>query len=436
MEEAYLQTTRELLRFIRQSPTAFQTAQTVAATLDVSGFTRLREGDAWQLTPGGSYYLLKNGSSVIAFRVPNGMPERILLSASHSDSPMLKLKEEAENSSGNTYLRLNTEVYGGTILSSWLDRPLSLAGRVILQKDGVFTVKPIAFDRDLLLIPNVAVHMNRQINEGYSYNPAVDLVPICAAFSEKGAFRKWLAGELGCAEEEIAGTDLYAVNRTEGRIWGIDSAFFSAPRIDNLMCAYGTLVGFCTSQKPETSLNVYYCADNEETGSETKQGAGSVFLSDVLERVCTALGCPISRLLEHSFLVSADNGHAVHPNHPEYSDPDNAPRVNGGIVIKTNAAQHYATDGLSAAIFEAICRRAAVPFQRFANRSDLRGGSTLGSIANVFLPVNTVDIGLAQLAMHSSYETAGCADAEYLIRAIRCFYECRLVADGEGQYRI
>jgi len=430
------ESTEALLRFIEKSPTAFHAVETITERLVADGFTSLNESDAWNLTPGKGYFVTRNQSSVIAFRLPKEEPKQFLIAASHTDSPMFKLKSHAERNACDTYIRLNTEVYGGTILSSWMDRPLTLAGRVILSKNGIFTAKNVKIDRDLLLIPNVAIHQNRGVNSGYQFNPAVDMLPLFAERGEaKERLMSLLAEELSCSVEEIVGTDLYVVCRMAGSIWGADQNFFSAPRIDNLMCAFGTLEGFCQSQGRH-AISIYYAADNEETGSSTKQGAASVFLSDVLDRICESLHTDKRRLLASSMMVSADNGHAKHPNHPELSDADNAPKLNGGVVIKYNASQKYATEGLSAAIFSEICRRADVPVQCFANRSDMPGGSTLGSISNTQVPVMTVDIGMAQLAMHSCYETAGARDTEYLIRAMRAFYQTSLESDSDGNYRL
>lgn len=428
--------TKDLLQFIKNSPTAFHAVDTVADMLLKEGFVALREGETWALERGKGYYVTRNQSSIIAFRIPKKDADAFMISASHTDSPTFKLKPAYHAEAFGEYLRLNTELYGGTILSTWLDRPLSLAGRVILEKDGNFLAKTVKIDRDLLVIPSVAIHLNRGVNEGYKYNPAVDLLPLFAQGKEKdGALKGILAEELHCSVEEIVGMDLYLYCRTEGCVFGAENEFFASPRIDNLMCAYGTLQGFCMAKEP-SSVTVYYSADNEETGSATKQGAGSVFLSDVLNRICESLGKDRRRMLASSMMVSADNGHARHPNHPELSDAQNAPRLNGGVVIKSNAAQKYATDGISAALFASVCKEAGVPVQYYANRSDMPGGSTLGSISNTLVPLITVDIGMAQLAMHSAYETAGSEDTAHLIRAMQCFYESRLVCLEDGSYHI
>lgn len=436
MNENDRKQTEELLEFIRKSPTAFHATEQLRAAMDAAGFERLEEAAEWKLHAGGSYYVTRNQSSVIGFRLPSDKPEQILISASHTDSPMFKLKREYHAPAFGTYMRLNTEVYGGPIYSSWLDRPLSVAGRVILHRGEQFEARTVSIDRDLLIIPNVAIHMSRALNSAGNFNAATDLLPLFSEAEGSPDLLSLLAEELNCDTAEIAGSDLYVYNRMPGSIWGAGGEFFSAPRIDNLMCAYGTLRGLCDAGVAEHSLNVYLCADNEETGSATKQGAGSLFLSDVLDRICEAIGADRRRLLASSFMVSADNGHAKHPNHPELSDAQNAPKLNGGVVIKSNAAQKYTTDGISAALFAEICRSADVPVQEFANRSDLPGGSTLGSISNTRVPLNTVDIGMAQLAMHSAYETAGCADTGHLVRAMNQFYRTVLNSTGDGIYRL
>ncbi|HPD89644.1 MAG TPA: M18 family aminopeptidase [Oscillospiraceae bacterium] len=434
MNQENLAVTRELIEFIRKSPTAFQAVDTISAMLEEDGFIRLSEGGEWRLKPGGRYYLTRNLSSVAAFRIPE-KADSFMIAASHTDSPTFKLKNNCEDEACGKYLRLNTECYGSSLFSTWFDRPLSLAGRVVLKDGGRFTAKSVSIDRDLLLIPSVAVHFNRQANDGMKIDPSVDTVPLFSAPEEKGSLRKIVAESAGASEEQLAGMDLYLYNRTPGSIWGADHEFFSAPRIDNLMCAFGTLKGFLSAEKGR-AVQVYAAFDNEETGSGSKQGAGSTLLRDTLERIAESLGKDLRRMLASSFMLSADNGHARHPNHPELSDAENAPYMNEGVVIKTNAAQKYTTDGLSAALFTEICRRADVPVQQFANRSDLAGGSTLGGISNTKVPLNTVDIGLAQLAMHSSYETAGCADAAYLIRAAQEFYRSTLETSEDGAYML
>ena len=428
--------TKQLLSFIENSPTAYQAVDTAAAILEEQGFARLGAQDAWELTPDKGYYTVQNGTSIIAFRMPVGKVESLMLAASHSDSPTFKLKAVCEADACGDYVKLNTERYGGMIMSTWLDKPLSVAGRLVVKQDGAIKTVNVKVDRDLVLIPNVAIHQNRKHNDGYVFNAQTDMMPLYGMASAKGSLMTCVAEAAGVNAENVIGSDLYLYNRTPGSIWGAENAFFSAPRIDNLMCAYGTLQGLLQAKETENSLQVWACFDNEETGSRTKQGAGALWMRDVLERVCEASGVDLRRILPTSMMLSADNAHAKHPNHPELSDAQNAPRMGGGVVIKTNASQSYATDGISCALFSEMCKREGVPTQNFANRSDSPGGSTLGSIADTLLPINTVDIGMAQLAMHSSYETAACADTAHVINASRAFFETEIRLDAQGNYTI
>lgn len=425
-----------LLEMIRKSPTAFHAVAASSEMLEAAGYLCLNEGDRWDLVPGGKYYLTRNQSSILAFSLPVKDAKQLLLSASHTDSPMFKLKNCYEAPAFGTYGRFDTEVYGGTILSSWMDRPLSLAGRAVVRDGDGYLARLFSFDRDLMVIPNVAIHMNRTVNSGYAFNPAVDMLPLFSLLGESPTLSDLLSELLNCSADDIVGLDAFVYNRMPGSVWGASGEFFSAPRIDNLMCLYGTLCGFLASAPQPDSLNLWFSADNEETGSATKQGAGSVLLSDTLDRICESFGWDKRILLANGFMVSADNGHAKHPNHPELSDPKNAPCLGGGVVIKTNAAQHYTTDAPSAALFGEICRGAGVPVQQFANRSDQPGGSTLGSISNTKVPLLTVDIGMAQLAMHSAYETAAGADCDYLVRAMTSFYEIGLSSSRDGSWRM
>lgn len=431
-----IKTTEELLGFLKNSPTAFQAVEEIGKKLTEAGIAKLGEHENWDIVPGGKYFVTRNGSSVIAFSVPKKYAHSFMITASHTDSPTFKLKSAFEAEACGKYVKLNVEGYGGMILSSWLDRPLSIAGRLIVKDGSKITTKNVNIDRDLVLIPNVAIHQNRQINSGFSYNIAVDMMPLYSASDKKGTLLETAAEYAGCAKENVVGGDLYLYNRTPGTIWGAGDEFFSSARIDNLQCAYSTLIGFISAADEAKAVNVYASFDNEETGSATKQGAGSQFLSDTLAKIPEKLGFSVTEALASSFMVSADNGHAKHPNHPELSDAQNSPAINEGVVIKENAAQKYTTDAVSSAIFAKICEDANVPVQRFANRSDMGGGSTLGSISNTNAAMITVDIGLAQLAMHSSYETAGTKDTGYMIDAITQFYKSKLTTDGDGSYTI
>lgn len=429
-----IKTTKELIEFLDSSPTAFQATYEIGKRLDSEGFTKLGEHESWNIVPGGKYYVTRNGTSIIAFTVPKEYAKSFMITASHTDSPTFKLKSSYEVEACGKYVKLNVEGYGGMILSSWLDRPLSIAGRLVIKDEGRIYTKLVAIDRDLVLIPNVAVHQNRQINSGFSYNIAVDMMPLYSAKDKMGSLKEILAENTGCDKDSIIGADLYLYNRTKGTVWGAGDEFFSSARIDNLQCAFTTLIGFINAIDESKAINIYSSFDNEETGSSTKQGAGSQFLSDTLAKIASNLGFSVTEALASSFMVSADNGHAKHPNHPEYSDGANCPALNEGVVIKENAAQKYTTDAVSAAIFTEICKKAGVPTQRFANRSDLGGGSTLGSISNTNVGLITVDIGLAQLSMHSSYETGGTADTAYMIEAMTEFYKSKLTSCGDGSY--
>lgn len=432
------QTAQKLLAFIAASPSAFHTVKTLADRLRGEGYTELTESRNWALTPGGKYYVTRNQSSLIAFRLPTGekLPS-FMIAAAHSDSPTFKIKPNAESDAAG-YTRVNVERYGGMLCATWFDRPLSAAGRVTLLDGGKVSSRLIDFQRDLFLIPSVAIHMNRNANENASYNAATDLQPICGTIAAKGSFKALVAEACGASEEAILSTDLYLYPRTEGRVWGVKEEFVSSARLDDLQCVYALSEGFLAAS-PSEAVPVLFISDNEEVGSSTKQGADSTFLADVLQRVNEALGgtpADYRRAVAASFMVSADNAHAVHPNHPEYADPAHRPMMNEGIVIKHNAAQHYTTDAVSEALFTALCKKADVPLQHFANRSDLRGGSTLGNISNTQVSLNTVDIGLPQLAMHSAYETAGVCDTEALIKAATVLFSSSLVTEADGSYEI
>lgn len=409
----------DLLTFIDQSPSPFHSVDTIAKTLSAAGYARLSESSPWQLASGGKYFVTRNGSSLLAFRIPRADFTGFLFSASHSDAPTFRVKENAEMEGPDGYLRLNTEGYGGMLCAPWLDRPLTVAGRALVQKGDTIETRLVYVDRDLLMIPNVAIHMNREANNGYKYDLKCDMVPLLGLGKSKGAFKAAVAQAAACAPADILGWDLVLAPRQKGLIWGMENEFISSPRLDDLQCAYGCFQGFLTAADSD-SVPVFALLDNEEVGSRTKQGADSTFLSDLVDRICAALGRDRATAVANSFLVSADNAHAVHPNHPEYADPTHRPAMNNGLVIKHGS--RYATDGAAQAVFAALCRKAGVPVQQFFNRSDLAGGGTLGNIANAHVSMNTVDIGLPQLAMHSCFETAGVKDTDYLIQAMAAYY--------------
>lgn len=378
--------------------------------------------------------MIRNNSSICAFYVPQEITDyHFQISASHSDSPTYKIKAIPEYKGPEPYVRLDVEAYGGMIDSTWFDRPLTIAGRVLVETDKGLENRLLYIDRDILMIPNVCIHFNRQVNDGYSYNRAVDLPPMLSAGEmKKGSFDEMVAKELGVEVSAIRGKDLFLVNRQNGLVWGYENEFVSSPKLDDLECAYSTLQGFLVADHTK-KVDVYVCFDNEEVGSNTKQGAMSTFLKDTLKRVNAALGKTSEeyyRAVSGSFLVSADNGHALHPNHPEKNDPANTVFMNQGPIIKESANQKYTTDGFSRAVFASICKKANVPFQCFANRSDIVGGSTLGNLSNTQVSVHAVDTGLAQLAMHSSFETGGAKDPYYLYEALKEFYNTNIIIDG------
>ena len=320
------------------------------------------------------------------------------------------------------------ERYGGQILHTWLDRPLSIAGRVTVETEEGVESRLVDIDRDLLLIPSVAIHMNRQVNDGYQWNPAVDMLPLLGG---KDAAGKLLAELEQQAGGRILGHDLYLYIRQRSSIWGMEQEFISSAALDDLECVWGCTRGFLKTA-PSEMVPVLCVFDSEEVGSGSVQGAGSTLLTDVLERICHGLGWNLKRMLAQSFMVSADNAHALHPNHPELADPTNAPVLGGGVVIKRSASLSYCTDGVSEAVFRKICEKAGVNTQSYRNRADIPGGSTLGRISLAHVSVPTVDIGLAQLAMHSCYETAAVSDAADLVRAMTAYYGTTLEASENG----
>ena len=409
--------------------------------LEEAGFQPLTLTGTWNLKEEQGYYLPVFDSSLMAFTIgrQNGSMPSLRMEAAHTDWPCLKLKPSPEVATGH-YGKLNVEVYGGPILNTWMDRPLSMSGKVCIAGSDPFTpdVRFINFKRPLLTVPNLAIHMNRQVNDGYAYNAQKDMLPVFGSLEAKGTFMSLIAEAAGVKEEDILGHDLFLYNRQPGTIWGADETFLSCGRLDDLQCAFSSVKAVIEGEN-SSSISVAAIFDNEEVGSGTKQGADSTFLKDVLERINDSLGRTREQYLmavASSFMISADNAHAVHPNHADVADPTNRPAINEGIVIKYNANQKYTTDAVSAAVFKALCKKVQVPVQTFTNRSDIAGGSTLGNISNAHVSLNTVDIGLPQFAMHSPYETAGVKDTCYLIKAATEFFNSCIVAEGNGNYSL
>lgn len=445
MEEAREEElSRGLLQFIQDSPSVFHVIDNMKKRLEEAGFEECRERDRWELRLGGAYYVTRNDSSLIAFRLPQVFTaegecpfQGYHIVAAHSDSPTFKVKALPETVAEKQYIRLNVEKYGGMILSTWLDRPLSVAGRVAVRRpDGGVDMRLVNLDRDLLVIPNLAVHMNRDVNKGYEYNPQTDMLPLMGLLPEnpddegeesgpQGMLLREIAGQLGILPEDILDSDLYLYVREKGRVLGSRGELILSPKLDDLQCVYAGLEGF-VSAVSEKYANVLAVFDNEEVGSETRQGADSTFLEDVLLRIQDSLGYGPSvyrQLVAGSFLISADNAHAVHPAHPEKADITNRPMLGGGIVIKYHGGQKYTSDALSAAQMKLWCERAGVPCQTFANRSDMVGGSTLGNISTAHVSLASVDIGLPQLAMHSAVETGSSRDTAYAVAVFERFWQ-------------
>ena len=426
--------TRRLLDFLDASPSCYHAVDNLARRLEAEGYERLREVEPWTLRTGGKYYVVRGDSSLAAFRVPGGVPAGFMLAAAHSDSPTYKVREEAEVLSAGNCVRLAVEPYGGMIARSWLDRPLSVAGRLVVRREGGIATQLVNVDRDLLVIPSVAIHLDREVDQGTALKANTDLLPLLGCGTERGRFRALLAEAAGVPKEDILSTELFLYPRAAAVLLGAEGEFVASPRMDDLQCVFGCLEGFLAA-KEGGSVPALCVFNNEEVGSGTRQGADSTFLTDVLERISTALGRDWRLMAVNSFLVSADNAHAVHPAHPELSDGAERPVLNGGVVLKYNAGQKYTTDAVSGAVFREVCRAAGVPVQRYSNRADLPGGSTLGNISSAHLSIPSVDIGLPQLAMHAAYEVAGSRDTALLVRAMAEYFSrsFRYLPDGSMQ---
>lgn len=404
------------MSFLNQSYTCFHAIQQLQIKLEQAGFTNLHEENQWQVELGGKYYVIRNGSSIIAFQIPKEMNQPTCsIVASHSDSPCYKLKPNMTlQDMRNHYTRLNTEPYGGMLHYTWFDRPLGIAGRVFVEEGDTISEQLVQLDQTLV-IPSVAIHMNRS-NE-FSPNPQVDLLPI---FSESDtSFEKKLSEYVD--GKTILSHDLFLYNKEEACLGGANQEYILSGRLDDLECAYLSVDALVNATPSGIAIVAIF--NNEEVGSRSSNGADSSFLMDVLTRIAQSLSLDFYSLMSQSFMVSADNAHAVHPNHPEKSDTSNAVYMNKGIVIKHQAGLSYTTDGYSEAVFKKICQMAQVPYQDYTNRSDMRGGSTLGAISQSHFSIPSVDVGLAQLAMHSCYETAGTQDVIYMKQVFQQFYE-------------
>ncbi len=429
--------TDKIITLLNSSYSPFHVVRNIEKELNENDFIHLKENENYQIEKGKKYYIKRNDTSIIAFIVPEDFSlndSSFLLTATHNDSPTFKLKPSPIIHRGNLML-LNTEPYGGGIYSTWLDKPLSFAGRVLVEKDGRIESRLLSIDEDLLEIPSVCIHMNRNVNNENKVNPSTDTLPIFSSDIENFSFEEYLIEKLGLDKDSyhVLSHDLFLYNREQARLIGKDQDFLASGRLDDLSAAYSTLLGFLDSDKGK-AIKVYASFDNEEVGSLTRQGANSTFLRETLRRILVALKSQnddFEKTIASSFMLSIDNAHADHPNHPEYTDKTTHVEMNKGIVIKYNANQSYTSDAFSSSVIKAIMRKHDIPYQEYTNRSDLRGGSTLGNLSNSEVSLITVDIGLAQLAMHSSYELMGRKDIDYLVHFVKEYFDTPLVIKEE-----
>lgn len=422
----------DLLKFIGESPSSFHVVKNVKDELMENGFVELDNKERWEIKKGGKYFVITNHSAIIAFVVGHGELENdgFKLIGAHTDSPTFRIKPNPEMVEEGSYLRLNTEVYGGPIINTWLDRPLSIAGRVVVKGKDVFKpeVHLLSIDKPLMIIPNLSIHMNRKVNEGIKLNTQKETLPLMAMvneeFEKEGFLVKLLAKELDVNPEEIVDFELFLYEYEKGTIVGLNDEFISCGKLDDLAMCHAGLKGLLDSEVNKAT-NVLVLFDNEEVGSTTKQGAASPMLRNVLERICLSLGLDKEdyyRSIYNSFLISADLAHAVHPNYGEKQDPTNRPVINEGPAIKISSNQSYTTDSVSLTIYESICNKAEVPVQKFLNRSDERGGSTIGPISSTQLDIPSVDIGNPIFSMHSIRELGGVYDHYYIYKSFVEYY--------------
>ena len=415
----------ELLNFIESSPSVYHNVHLIKSILKNFNYVELDESKKWELEVNKSYFVVRGGASIIAFKIPanqNGFN----IVASHNDSPSFKVKPNGELNSGS-FKKLNTEPYGGMLISTWFDRPLGIAGRVLVKTSEGISERLVNLSGHNVVIPSLAAHLK---GNNLEYNLQNDLLPVIGLTNENNTFENQL--KKSCVfndDEEILSHDLFLYNKERGCVVGFDNELIIAPKLDDLECVFSSLEAFLEC-KPESAIPVCAIFDNEEVGSGSNHGAQSTFLTDVLERICISLNLDKYAMYASSMLVSADNAHAVHPAHPEKSDPTNNVHMNKGVVIKYHSAFSYTTEAVSASIFKAICKKAGVNYQDYTNRSDLRGGSTLGRIQLEKLSIKAVDIGLAQLAMHSSVETAGAKDLKEMVLALKEFFSTDIETSG------
>ncbi len=428
----------KFLDFLKSSPTCYHAVNNLAGMLDKAGFTKLNESEKWDLKAEGKYYFTRNNSTLFAFTLPKNLDNVAFnITAAHSDSPTFKLKPNFKLDKGN-YAMLNTEVYGGPIFNTWMDRGLNIAGRVTVKENDSIVSKLISFDKPMVIIPNSPIHYYPELNTGVKYNPQVDLIPLFS-LDTNVSLLTLIAEKLGVKESDILGHDLFLAVLDRGMIGGAKDELLMAPQIDNLECSFAIIDTFIKAKTNDKNINVAVIFNNEEIGSQTREGAGSMILADTLERISESLGKNKEEhliSLSSSFIVSADNAQGFHPNYPQNYDPTNAPVLGGGVVIKSAARGSYSTDGFTLAYFVDLCHNAKAKYQMNTNRSDKRGGSTLGAISIGKVSIPSVDIGLAQLAMHSSYETAEVTDFNELEKVLKKFYESKRTLVSDNNFKL
>jgi len=433
IDDAKLKLATDLIDFIQASPSPFHVVRNIKAALIKQGYQELQPGEKWDLQRGQRYFTSKNETAIIAFVTGTGKIEEhgFRVIAAHTDSPGIKIKPNPEVKSGGKYLKLNTEVYGGPILSTWFDRPLSIAGRVSILSESSFypETRHINFRKPICCIPNLAIHLNREVNEGLKIERQKMLLPLISTineqFAEKAYLSQLMASELKIDASKILDFDLYLYDVNPGCIVGQNDEFISCGKLDNLAMIHVGIQALVDSE-PIEPCQVVVCFDNEEVGSLSKQGAGSPFLRNVLQRISYQFKNDVEsfyRAISHSFMISADMAHALHPGFTEKYDIVNQPIINGGPVIKANANQKYTTDSDSSAVYEMLCRKAGVPVQKYVNHSDVLGGSTLGGISSGQLDFRSVDIGNPMLAMHSIRELSGVEDHYYMLKSFEEFFK-------------
>ena len=422
----------DLLQYLNDSPTAYHAVENASALLKESGFQELKETESWSLCKGGKYFVVKNHSAVIAFIVGGGdlAKEGFRIIGAHTDSPALKIKPGDCSVTPEGYVRANVEIYGGAILSTWFDRPLAVAGRVVIKENGMLQEKLVRIDKPVFMLPNLCIHLHRDVNEKCAYNKQTEIVPLMSMKEEnveKGDYLlNLLEEESGIRKEDIVDYELFLYEYQKGIFTGRKQEFISASRIDDLSMVYAGLTALTEAEEGGKETRVFAAFDNEEVGSTSAQGAHSGLLLHLLNRICKNLGLTDEgyfQAVANSTSVSADLAHAVHPNYSDKHDSENRPVLGGGPVIKYSAAQRYATTAYSAAYFIEACERAGVPFQKFVNRNDIPGGSTIGPALSGLTTIPTVDMGAPILAMHSIREFGAATDFVDTEKAFRAYYE-------------